>query len=93
MSGTAPQDLPADEQPGELDTYDALPDETVGDDEVIDISRNEGPELTTGVSNVDTGAASSGRGSAAGNSEFGDVTGGSATGDTVGRGPVPDDEP
>ena len=88
MSGTAPQDLP-----GERDTYDALADETAGDDVVSDIRRNEGPELTTGVGNVDTGAASSGRGSAAGNNEFGDVTGGSATGDTVGRGPVPDDEP
>ena len=89
MSGTAPQDLPADEQPGELGDYDAS---DVGvDDDVIDISRNEGPELTTGTDDVDAGAAG---GSKTANADFGDATGGSSTGAAV-SGPtsVPDDEP
>jgi hypothetical protein len=46
MSGTQPQDLPSGENPGDLADSAALPDES-RDDDVIDISRNEGPELTT----------------------------------------------
>jgi hypothetical protein len=56
MSGTQPRDLPSGEDPGNLADYDAAPDDDPEDD-VIDISVNEGPELTTGVADVDPGSA------------------------------------
>ena len=84
MSGTQPQDLPSGENPGDLADYAALPDDSP-DDDVIDISVNEGPELTTGVADVDTGAAISGGG---GTAARGDDTG-TETPPTV----IPDDEP
>src|SRR3954452_3538061 len=69
------------EDPGELATYDAMPD--VDEDDVIDISDNSGPELTTGVADIDSGAAG-GRHAAA----RGDDTGTETPPQTL-----PDDEP
>jgi hypothetical protein len=44
------------EDPGPLQNVDAEPDVPV-DEDVIDISRNEGPELTTDVDDVDPGSS------------------------------------
>jgi hypothetical protein len=78
---TAGAGLPSEEDPGDLTTYDATPD--IDDDDVIDISDNSGPELTTGVADIDSGAAG-GRDTAA----RGDDTGTETPPQTI-----PDDEP
>ena len=70
-----------DDRPLDLPGYDAMPD--VPDDDVIDISDNSGPELTTGVADIDSGAAG-GRKTAA----RGDDTGTETPPQTL-----PDDEP
>ena len=89
-----------DDRPTGLAGYDATPDAL--DDDVIDISDNSGPELTTGVADWAPGAGSGGarRGLAA---EPGDDTGGSGGHGTVARDDdtgaetppqaLPDDEP
>ncbi len=57
--GSAPDASPLDEQ-AELDAEMAEETAAVeregGDDSVIDISRNEGPELTTDTDDVDAGS-------------------------------------
>jgi hypothetical protein len=78
---TSRSDLPPEEDPGELEHYDAMPD--VDDENLIDISDNSGPELTTGVADIDSGAAG-GRDTAA----RGDDTGTETPPQTI-----PDDEP
>jgi hypothetical protein len=60
MSGTQPHDLPSGEDPGNLADYAAMPDDDP-DDDVIDISDNSGPELTTGVADIDPGSSRGGR--------------------------------
>jgi|tagenome__1003787_1003787.scaffolds.fasta_scaffold19336460_2 hypothetical protein len=75
------RDLPPSEDPGELATYDAMPD--LDEDDVIDISDNSGPELTTGVADIDSGAAG-GRDTAARGDDTGTETPPQA---------LPDDEP
>lgn len=49
------------EDPGPLEGFDADPDVPV-DEDVIDISDNEGPELTTNVDDVDSGSSGGRRG-------------------------------
>jgi hypothetical protein len=84
---TSRGDLPTERDDPRLDdaeglqTYDATPD--VEDDDVIDISDNAGPELTTGVADVDTGS-SGGHDTAARGDDTGTATPPRA---------IPDDEP
>src|SRR3954447_23109776 len=82
-SGEARSDSTAvpGEDPGEVASYDAMPD--VDEDEVIDISDNSGPDLTTGVADIDSGAAG-GRSTAARGDDSGTETP---------RRAIPDDEP
>lgn len=62
MSDPSSRDLPTErddaaltnEDPGDLAVYDATPDV---EDDVIDISDDAGPELTTGVADIDPGDA------------------------------------
>jgi hypothetical protein len=70
-----------DDRPADLASYDATTDPT--DDDVIDISDNVGPELTTGVADIDTGSAG-GHGTAARGDDSGTETPPQA---------IPDDEP
>ena len=70
-----------DDRPTGLAGYDAMPDAL--DDDVIDISDNSGPELTTGVADIDTGS-SGGHGTAARGDDTGTETPPQA---------LPDDEP
>jgi hypothetical protein len=72
-----------DDAPADLAAYDATPDP---EDDVIDISDNSGPELTTGVADIDTGAAVSGGGRSTG-------AHGDDTGTATPNGALPDDEP
>jgi hypothetical protein len=74
-------DLPRDEDPGELASYDAMPE--VADEDVLDISDNAGPELTTGVADIDSGAAGGSSTAARGDD----------TGTETPPGTIPDDEP
>ncbi len=69
-----------DDAPADLAAYDATPDL---EDDVLDISDNSGPELTTGVADIDTGS-SGGHGTAAH---------GDDTGTATPNGAIPDDEP
>lgn len=75
------RDLPPGEDPGELETYDAMPD--VDEDDVLDIGDNSGPELTTGVADIDSGAAGGSRTAARGDD----------TGTETPPRALPDDEP
>lgn len=87
------------EDPGDLAVYDAAPDP---EDDVIDISDNAGPELTTGVADIDTGS-SGGHDTAAHGDDTGTATPNGAIPDRApgagsaatrsGAAAVPDDEP
>jgi hypothetical protein len=82
-------DLPTerDDPPGDdsenLQTYDAMADVDGAGEDVYDISQNDGPELTTGVADIDTGS-SGGHGTAARGDDTGTETPPRA---------LPDDEP